>query len=699
MLEKMFNPDSVAVIGASRKEGKVGRAVLENLMQNSKLTIIPINPNVDEILGLPCYHNILDVPAETKVDLAIVVVPAKFVPGSIDECGRAGVGNVIVISAGFKEAGIEGARLERECIALCEKYGINLIGPNCLGIIDTASGLNASFAANMAYEGNIAMMSQSGAICTVTLDWAERIGVGFSKFISLGNKAVLAENDFLQLFETDSTTAVIAAYLEGVKDGPEFIKIAERVSRSKPIVIVKSGRTSVGSKAVSSHTGTLAGSDAAYNAAFKQGGVLRADSLEEMLDYSRAFSVCPLPEGRNIAIITNAGGLGILTADACYNSGLSIASFEEKTVERLREKLPPAANFYDPVDVLGDAGADLYEHALDVVMDDINVNGIIVLVSPQSMTDVPGIAEKVAAKIKDSKKPILCNFAGGSRIAAGEEILNKYGIPNYSSAERAVASMNALCNYYTIRNHKRGEPAEIKADKEYAQSFIDSASENKRRMHGLESMDILKAYDIPVVDARIAKTLPDAVKAAEDMGYPIVMKILSPDISHKSDVGGIRLNLKHADDVERAYNSMMSDVRHYMPDATITGVQLQKMISGGKEVIIGMDRDPQFGPLLMFGLGGTYVEFLKDVSFAVAPITEAEAKHMVSSIKTYPLIAGVRGEAASDIDSIIQTLLKVSQLVTDFPEILEFEINPLMVMPEGQGCVAMDIRFTLNLNE
>ncbi|SDF66972.1 acetyltransferase [Methanolobus vulcani] len=699
MLEKMFNPDSVAVIGASRKEGKVGRAVLENLMQNSKLTIIPINPNVDEILGLPCYHNILDVPAETKVDLAIVVVPAKFVPGSIDECGRAGVGNVIVISAGFKEAGIEGARLERECIALCEKYGINLIGPNCLGIIDTASGLNASFAANMAYEGNIAMMSQSGAICTVTLDWAERIGVGFSKFISLGNKAVLAENDFLQLFETDSTTAVIAAYLEGVKDGPEFIKIAERVSRSKPIVIVKSGRTSVGSKAVSSHTGTLAGSDAAYNAAFKQGGVLRADSLEEMLDYSRAFSVCPLPEGRNIAIITNAGGLGILTADACYNSGLSIASFEEKTVERLREKLPPASNFYDPVDVLGDAGADLYEHALDVVMDDINVNGIIVLVSPQSMTDVPGIAEKVAAKIKDSKKPILCNFAGGSRIAAGEEILNKYGIPNYSSAERAVASMNALCNYYTIRNHKRGEPAEIKADKEYAQSFIDSASENKRRMHGLESMDILKAYDIPVVDARIAKTLPDAVKAAEDMGYPIVMKILSPDISHKSDVGGIRLNLKHADDVERAYNSMMSDVRHYMPDATITGVQLQKMISGGKEVIIGMDRDPQFGPLLMFGLGGTYVEFLKDVSFAVAPITEAEAKHMVSSIKTYPLIAGVRGEAASDIDSIVKTLLKVSQLVTDFPEILEFEINPLMVMPEGQGCVAMDIRFTLNLNE
>ncbi|WP_319506682.1 acetate--CoA ligase family protein [uncultured Methanolobus sp.] len=695
MLEKMFNPDFVAVIGASRTKGKVGRALLENLMQNPELKIIPINPNVDEILGLPCYPNIMDVPDEAKADLAVIVVPAKMVPGSIDECGQAGVENVIVISAGFKEAGVEGARLERECISLCKQYGMKMIGPNCLGIIDTASGLNASFAANMAYEGNIAMMSQSGAICTVTLDWAERIGAGFSKFISLGNKAVLAENDFLQLFENDPSTVVIAAYLEGVKDGPEFIKIAQRVSLSKPIIIVKSGRTSVGSRAVSSHTGTLAGSDAAYNAAFKQAGVIRADSLEEMLDYSRAFSACPLPEGRNIAIITNAGGLGILTADACYNAGLSIASFEETTVERLREKLPPAANFYDPVDILGDAGADLYEHALDVVLEDINVNGAIVLVSPQSMTDVPVIAEKVAEKIKQSKKPILCNFAGGSRIAAGEEILNSYGIPNYSSSERAVASMNALCNYHTIKNRKQEEPEKLSSDTGFARSFIDSASSEKRRTHGLESMDILKAYDIPVVDSRIAKTLPEAIKAAEDMGYPVVMKILSPEISHKTDVGGIRLNLKHADDVERAYNSMMSDVRHYMPDATVTGVQLQKMISGGKEVIIGMDRDPQFGPLLMFGLGGTYVEFLKDVSFAVAPITVAEAKHMVSSIKTYPLIAGVRGETASDIDSIVQTLLKVSQLVTDFPEILEFEINPLMVMPEGEGCVAMDIRFTL----
>ncbi len=698
MLEKMFNPKWVAVIGASRTEGKVGRAVLENLMESSNnIEIIPINPKIDEILGLKCYPSILDVPDGIRVDLAVIVVPAKVVPGSIDECGRAGVENIIVISAGFKEAGVEGARLERECISLCEKYDIKMIGPNCLGIIDTSSGLNASFAANKAYKGNIAMMSQSGAICTVTLDWAERIGVGFSKFISLGNKALLAENDFLELFGHDSSTSVISAYLEGVKDGPEFIRISQHVSRSKPIVIVKSGRSSVGSRAVSSHTGTLAGSDAAYNAAFKQGGIIRSDSLEEMLDYSRAFSVYPLPEGRNIAIITNAGGLGILAADACSNKSLSIASFEEGTIERLQEKLPAAANVYNPVDVLGDAGANLYQHALDMVLDDINVNGIIVLVSPQAMTDVPGIAEMIASKIKTSSKPILCNFAGGSRIAAGEEILNVHGIPNYPSAERAVASMNALCNYYSIKNRKQHEPVKMDSDSEFAHYFIEKATSEGIRSHGLESMDILKAYDIPVVPSKIAKKLSDVISSAEEIGYPVVMKILSPDISHKTDVGGIRLNLQHADDVERAYKSMMSDVKHYMPDARITGVQLQKMIDGGKEVIIGMDRDPQFGPLLMFGLGGTYVEFLKDVSFAVAPISMPEAKKMVSSIKTYPMIAGVRGEAASDIDSIVQTLLKVSQLVTDFPEILEFEINPLMVMPEGKGCVAMDIRFTLNV--
>ncbi|MCQ6962008.1 acetate--CoA ligase alpha subunit [Methanolobus chelungpuianus] len=697
MLDRMFDPNAVAVIGASRNKGKVGRAVLENLMAASDdIDIIPINPKDEEILGLRAYPSILDVPREKNVELAVIVIPAKLVPGAIEQCALAGVKNVVVISAGFKEAGIEGAHLERECVALCEKYGIDMVGPNCLGIIDTASGLNASFAANMALRGNIAMMSQSGAICTVTLDWAEKTSVGFSKFVSLGNKADLDENDFLGFFNRDKDTSVIAAYLEGIKNGPDFIKVARQVTRSKPVIVVKSGRTSVGSRAVSSHTGTLAGADAAYDAAFRQSGVLRADSLAEMLDKSRAFSAYPLPAGRNIAIVTNAGGLGILAADACSNAGLTITSLEESTIAKLREALPPAAGLYNPVDVLGDASADMYAYALRTVLADRNVNGVIVLVSPQAMTAVGEIAEKIVDTVKSSDKPVLCNLAGGTRVQEGEDILHRNGIPNYPFPERAVTSMYALCEYYSIRNRSYVPPDEMKVDRIHAAEAIREAREKKTRTLGLESMGILSSYGIHVVDSRIAKTLPEAVRISEEIGYPVVMKIVSPDISHKTDVGGIRLNLQHADDVERAYNTMMSDVRHYMHNAQIAGVQIQKMLSGGKEVIIGMNRDPQFGPLLMFGLGGTYVEFLKDVSFAVAPISIEDAKHMITSIKTYPLIAGVRGEQPSDIASIIDTLMKVSQLSMDFPEIMEFEINPLMVMPEGKGCVAMDVRFTID---
>ncbi|MDO9517965.1 MAG: acetate--CoA ligase [Methanosarcinaceae archaeon] len=695
MLKDLFNPESVAVIGASRTKGKVGRAVLENLLNDFKGNIIPINPKSDEILGLPCYPTILDVPDNIKADLAVIVVPARFVPGMIDECGQAGVKNVIVISAGFKESGVEGAKLERECVSVATKHGMRMLGPNCLGLIDTTSNLNASFAASMAHGGNIALMSQSGAICTATLDWADANDVGFSKFVSLGNKADLTENDLLLEFADDDSTAVITAYLEGIKDGPLFMDIARRVSKVKPIIVLKSGRTAVGSRAVSSHTGTLAGSDEAYNAAFSQSGVIRADSLEDMLDWARAFSSQPIPKGKNIAILTNAGGFGILTADACSKAGLSLSSFEESTLLRLRERLPSAANFYNPVDVLGDASAELYGYALEVLLDDKNVDGIILLTSPQAMTAVDEIAMIVADKAKLSEKPILCSFVGGTMIAEGERILNNRQIPNYSFPERAVASMRTLCAYSEIRKQIYNPPASIESDKEMAAKILENATKRNQQTLGLESFDILKAYNIPVVATAITKSLPQTIEACEEIGYPVVMKIVSPDISHKSDVGGIRLNLKNVDEVERAYHTMMSDVGRYMPDAHIEGVQIQKMVTGGKEVIIGMNRDVQFGPLMMFGLGGTYVEFLKDVSFAVAPINKDDAKHMVSSIKTYPLLAGVRGEEPSDIGSIVDTLTKVSQMVADFPQILEFEINPLMVLPDGQGCVAMDIRLTI----
>ncbi|NYT19470.1 MAG: CoA-binding protein, partial [Methanosarcinales archaeon] len=642
MLEKLFEPTSVAVIGASRTKGKVGRAVLDNLIESYRGEIIPINPKADEILGLRCYPTILDAP--NAAELAAVVLPAAMVPDALEKCGLAGVNNVVVISAGFKESGIEGAKLERVCTDIVRKYGMRMVGPNCLGIIDTGSGLNASFAASMAKKGNIAMMSQSGAICTSTLDWADARGVGFSKFISLGNKADLSENDFLLEMADDENTSVIAAYLEGVKDGPKFMDIARKVSHKKPIVVVKSGRTAVGSRAVSSHTGTLAGSDEAYNAAFAQSGVMRADSVEEMLDYIRAFSSQTVPDGKNIAIVTNAGGLGILTADACHYAGLSLSSFDESTIDRLRDRLSPAANFYNPVDVLGDAPSDIYGYALETILDDSNVDGIIVLTSPQAMTDVKSIAEVVAEKAENSRKPILCSFVGGTRIEEGEAVLDQHHIPNYAFPERAVSSMAALCNYGVIRKHVHLEPEMIDADKEAASSVLEKALAENRHTLGLESFDILKAYGIPIVETSNVKTLQGAIDVSEEMGYPVVMKVLSADISHKTDVGGVRIDLKDRDDVERAYQTMMSDIRRYMPNAVISGVQIQKMVTGGKEVIIGMNRDVQFGPLLMFGLGGTYVEVLKDVSFSVAPIGKDISRKMLSSIKTYPILAGVRGE-------------------------------------------------------
>ncbi|WP_300609718.1 acetate--CoA ligase alpha subunit [Methanohalophilus sp.] len=691
MLNKLFNPASVAVIGASRTKGKVGRVVLENLMLDFGGKIYPVNPSVSEICNLRSYPSIDAIPE--RVDLAVIVVPAKIVPSVMESCGKAGVSFVVVISAGFKEAGIEGSRLERQCVEIASRYGMKMVGPNCLGIINPLAGLNATFAASMAKPGNIALMSQSGAICTSALDWAEERGVGFSRFVSLGNKADLDENDFLLEFAENPDTKVIAAYLEGVKNGPEFVKIARDVSLKKPVIVVKSGRTSAGSRAVSSHTGTLAGSDQAYNAAFSSSGVLRATSMEEMFDYMRAFSSQPLPTGRNIAILTNAGGLGILAADACLTEGLSLASFEEETIEKLREKLPDAASLYNPVDVLGDASAELYGYALKVVISDPNVHGVIVLTSPQAMTDVESIAKTIADL--SPEKPLLCSFVGGTRVRQGLSILDNSGYPGYQFPEKAVSSMRALCDYRDIRNHVYDKPQTLDVDRSAVSNVFNRASRENRRLLGLESFDLLRSYGIPVVPTASASNAKEAAKQAEKIGYPVVMKIMSPDISHKTDVGGVRLNLKDAGEVERAYYTMISNTRRYMPSARIQGVQVQKMISGGIEVIIGMNRDVQFGPLLMFGLGGTYVEVLKDVAFRLAPLSKKEAHSMIASIKTYPLLTGVRGERPYDIESVADVLCRVSQLVYENPELLEFEINPLMVLPEGEGCVAMDMRGTI----
>lgn len=691
MLE-MFNAKSVAVIGASATKGKIGHDVMKSLLNYYKGDIIPINPKGGEIMGLKAYTSMQEY---GPVDLTVIVIPGPLVPGAVEDCGKAGVKDLVVISAGFKEVNEEGARLERQIVELCKQYDMKLVGPNCLGIMDTHNDMNASFASDIAHKGNIAFMTQSGAIMAAILDYADQRNVGFSRIISLGNKAGVTENDCMEDFMEDEHTDVITAYLEGIVDGPGFIKVAREASKKKPVVLIKSGRTAAGSAAVSSHTGTIAGSDSAYEAAFRQCGIIRAMSLDEMMDYSRAFATCPLLNGKRIAIITNAGGPGILTTDAVINAGLEIAQLSDETRAKLDEAMPEAASSKNPVDVLGDASPDRYAFALDVVLEDPNVDGVIYLVTPQSVTDPAGTAQVVLDRIKQCSKPVLCTFFGGTRVAEAEMVLAKAGIPNYMYPETAVKTLKALYDYSLIKEQEYPEPTKFDVDREAVAKILEDAKAKEQYTLGLESFDVLKAYGIPTVGTAITKTLDETVQAAEEIGYPLVMKIVSPQISHKSDVGGIKLFLQNSEDVKAAYEDMMENIPKKRPDATLEGVQLQKMLSGGKEVIIGMVRDPTFGPMLMFGLGGIYVEILKDVRFAIAPVNEAEARDMITKINTYALLAGARGAKPNDVDALVDTILKISQLVSDFPEINEFEINPMMVFDEGEGAFAVDMRLML----
>lgn len=690
MLERFFNPGSVAIIGASREKGKVGRVVLENVRERFRGAIYPVNPGADEIDGMRCYPDISSTP---PVDLAIIVVPAKIVPDVLEECGTKGITNVVIISAGFREAGA--VELETRCVDIIRRYGMRALGPNSLGFIDTRSSLNASFASGMAIEGNIGLASQSGALCTAILDWSTSRGIGFSTFISLGNKADINENDIITALTADEGTNVILLYLEGIKYGRKFMEIAGSATYQKPIIVVKAGRTRSGARAVSSHTGTLAGSDAAYDAAFNQSGVIRAESVEEMFDYALAFSYQKVPSGSGVAIITNAGGPGVLAADTCESLGVTITSFEQRTIETLRSSLPAAANIYNPVDVLGDARPDRYKSAIEAVINDDNVSGIIVLASPQAMTDMKRIAEIIVevSHTSASSKPILVSLMGGELTQEGGRILSMNRIPNYEFPERAARAMCMMIRYAGIAARTCANPPDFDVDRQFVKDVLNEAKERGDRRPGVECLSALEKYGIPVADSAIAITREEAVAAADRIGYPVVMKIMSSEISHKTDVGGVRTGINDADEVRIVYDSMMHRIHRYVPDARIKGVLIQKMLEGGREVILGMNRDPQFGPVLMFGLGGISVEVLKDVAFRIAPITEKDADDMIKEIRAYPMLLGIRGEEPSDIGAIKETLLRFSKFCTDFPEITEIDINPLLVFKKG--CAAVDIRLTL----
>ena len=695
MLDNFFNPKSIAVIGASRTPGKVGYDILKNIIQYGyEGAVYPINPGADELLGKKAYPSLLEV--HEKVDLAVIVVPSKSVIEVIEQCGTKNIDAAIVITAGFKESGLEGAKLENGLVKKAKEVGVRFIGPNCLGMIDTHSKVNASFAAGMPAKGSIGFFSQSGALCLAVLDRALPDEIGFSKFISMGNKADISDTDIMLALSEDDNTKVILGYIEGVSDGRKFMEVAAQVSKKKPLIILKSGITSSGAKAASSHTGALAGREATFDAAFKQSGIIRAHSINELFNYALAFAHQPLPAGPNVAIITNSGGPGILAADACDKSDLQLVPLHKEIIDELRTFLPHAASFYNPIDILGDAGADRYEKALNTVLKDEKIHGVIVLLTPTAIVNVEDTAKAIVNISNLIDKPILTSFMGKQKVDPGARILTKYNVPNYSYPEDAVSSFNALYHHHVWINRPDKTYQNFNGFKEKAvQIFQKVNEENRDRLTESEVHDVLTAYGFSQPKSLFARTSEEAVAAAKGIGYPVVMKIVSPQIVHKSDIGGVRVNLDSKKEVENAFFDITTHVRNIMPTAYIYGVMIQEMIHGGKEVIMGITKDPQFGHMIMFGLGGIYVEVLKDISFRITPLSKEDAHEMIRETRTFPLLRGVRGEAEADIEAIEKSLLVLSQLALDFPQILEADINPLLVKKRGEGAFAIDARFAI----
>ncbi len=696
VLDTLLRPSTVAVIGASRTPGKVGHEIVANLSRGGFAgEIVPVNPSADEVLGLKCYPNLQAY--DGRVDLAVVVVPAKVVKDAVSEAVNAGARAVIVISAGFKEVDAEGAAIEKEIARFCADRRVRLLGPNCLGLINTEIDMNASFASLMPAKGGISVVSQSGALCTAILDLAAGRHLGLAKLVSMGNKADVDETHLLTALADDEQTKVIVGYLESISSGAEFVRAAEAAASKKPVIIFKSGTTASGQKAASSHTGSLAGADIAYGAAFKRSGVIRADTFEQMFDYATAFAMQPLPKGDRVAIITNAGGPGIMAADAVEHSGMKIAPLEDAMSAALKAKLPRAASVGNPIDVLGDADPERYALAVQAAQDDSTVDAVVVILTPQAMTKPAETARAIAERLKGDK-PVLACFMGGRDVMPGRDELVTLGLPDYSSPERAVGALKAMVEYAQWRSRPPRIVTRFPVNRRRAERIIARHIRARRFQIGeAKAKEVLRAYDFNVPPGRLAMSAEEVVDVAERAGYPVAMKISSPDIIHKSDVGGVKLNLATSDEVLDAYELMMLRIGRKFPEAQLDGVYIESMCDPGREVIIGMHRDAQFGPMLMFGLGGIFVEVMKDVTFHLAPITEQEAMQMLAGTRSYKLLKGARGAAGVDLHAVASGLQRISQLVTDFPQIEELDVNPFIVGEIGTEPVAADARITLSV--
>lgn len=699
-MERFFDPRQVAVVGASTARGKVGNSVLRNLIRcGYKGQIIPINPSAQEVEGLQSYPSITAASeAVGPIDLAILAVPAKAVLSVAKECAEHRVKNLIVISAGFKEVGKEGAALEKELVEICREADMSLLGPNCLGMMDMHTPLDASFAQDFPLAGEVTFISQSGALGTAILDWAISQKIGLSKFISLGNKAGLNEADFIEAAAADPHTKVVLCYIENVVDGHRFMDVARKTSSVKPVIIFKAGTSEAGARAASSHTGALAGNDKTYETVFKQSGVLRVRRMEDLFTLATVFSSQPLPKGKRVTIVTNAGGPGIIAADAVEALGLEMSRFQKETIDAMRPLLPAEANLLNPVDVIGDAKADRYQLALDQVVTDPNVDGIVILLTPQAVTQPVETAQAILAnRDKNPEKPLIAAFMGGKTVADGADLLRDNGVPCFSFAEPAVEAFSYLAKYSALKASRldREPLLDPKADYHQIRKIIDLALKDERHiLFGSEGAKILTLMGVNSAKTELARDAKEAVALADEIGYPVVMKLAAPKVLHKTDLGGVRLNIKTPEEVSEAFYQIIDNLHYHLPGTQAYGVEVQRMDRPGRECIIGMTRDLQFGPLLMFGLGGIYVNLLKDVSFRVVHgLDLTELREMITETKAYTLLKGIRGEKSGDIEAIIDTLARVAILARDFPQINEIDVNPLFAYEDGVS--AVDVKITL----
>ena len=695
-LSSFFSPRGVAVVGASHDPTKLGYGLARNLVQsNYQGAVHFVNPKDGNLLGRQVYTSIAQVP--DPVDLAILLIPAQAVPQALKSCGERGIRAAIIASGGFRETGPEGAALEARCLEIARGYSMRLLGPNCIGFLDTHLPLDATFLPPPGpLPGDVAFISHSGAICAAVIDWARGQGFGLSRLVSLGNQADVNETDVLAPVAADPFTRVLTLYLEGVGDGRRFVEEAGKVARHKPIIAIKVGRFASGQRAVMSHTGALAGRESAFNAAFRRAGVIRADTSEEMFDWARALAWCPPPKGRSVAVLTDAGGPGVTAADALEANGMALASLGEPTRAALSRLLPLAASLVNPVDMLASAGPEQYAGCLRILLDDPDVHSALVILPPPPMHTAGAVAKALIPVIHAAEKPVVLALMGERLIQEAVEHFRAARVPEYRFPERAASALAVLAQRAEfLERPDQPSPDLPGLDKQAARLALQTGSGAERSPGylSLESLQpILEAYGVSTLPVGLARSSEEAVGLAQNLGYPVALKVASSDIPHKSDVGGVLLNVHDAQEVTEGFITVTHNSRSACPQAQIVGVHVQRMLPEGQEVIVGAIQDPHFGPLVMFGSGGVEVEGLKDVAFSLAPCTREEAEHLLGSTWAGRKLRGYRHMPPADREAVLQVVLRVAQLAADFPEIDEIEINPLRVLPTGEGAFALDAR-------